>query len=92
MITVAEISSTRPCPVRVCFVRVDGEPLFLCRDAVGTTIPAGPDSSIRAGELAGPSRKLVQTGEPWDGVVITGGSARIALTGVVIDESAEVAG
>jgi hypothetical protein len=92
VITVAEISSTRPCPVRVCFVRVDGEPLFLCRDAVGTTIPAAPESSIRAGEPAGPSRKPVHTGEPWDDVVIAGGSTRIVLTGVVAAESTDVAG
>lgn len=82
MITVAAISSARPCPALVCFVRVDSEPLFLCRDAIGLTIAATADSSIRAGELAGPSRRLVHTGEPWDDVVIDGESSRLVLTGV----------
>lgn len=82
-ITVTEITSIRPCPALVCFVRVDGEPLYLCEKAVGTTVAAASESSIRAGELRGHSRGLVHTGEPWDRVVIEGASSRLVLTGVL---------
>jgi hypothetical protein len=82
VITVAAVVTDRLCPTHVCFVNVDGRPLFLCSHATGTTIAATKISDIRAGELDAKTQTLVYTGNPWDDVTIDGPSTHLVLTGV----------